>query len=174
MWLNPASQDVGFNGVWPKLGSDENIINQYFQVYFDQAVGTLSLYPSTCFTHTFPWSELPCGWLLIYLTSVEMKQLVSDVRSQFRLTSSVSASCLRDYCKTSVTPIPRYDAKCAIHHKTGFNTHKRYWWHWKVDQITQTTFLGFPSMLHHISQFLWELFFLSWDFPRAILSVLLS
>eukprot|EP00884_Botryococcus_braunii_P006941 jgi/Botrbrau1/16248/Bobra.0066s0033.1 len=46
MWgmpeLIPLAQDVGFNGVWPKLGSDENIINQYFQVYFDQAVNITS------------------------------------------------------------------------------------------------------------------------------------
>jgi hypothetical protein len=43
-------QDVGFNGVYPRLGTDNNVINEYFDVYFKQAVRPRFLFiPSPSF-----------------------------------------------------------------------------------------------------------------------------
>ena len=37
-------QDVGFDGINPTLGTDDNVINKYFTEYFPQAVS----YSETC------------------------------------------------------------------------------------------------------------------------------
>lgn len=32
-------QDIGFDGIGNVLGSDDNVVNKYFDVYFPRAVG---------------------------------------------------------------------------------------------------------------------------------------
>ena len=35
-----ALQDIGFDGISPEPGTDDNVINRYFDVYFPRAIET--------------------------------------------------------------------------------------------------------------------------------------
>ena len=41
-WLHalPWLQDIGFDGISPEAGTDDNVINRYFDVYFPRAIET--------------------------------------------------------------------------------------------------------------------------------------
>ena len=45
----PAScllQDIGFDGISPLIGTDDNVVNVYFDLYFPKAVSVANLVPN--------------------------------------------------------------------------------------------------------------------------------
>jgi hypothetical protein len=38
----PVFQDIGFDGISPLIGTDNNVVNVYFDLYFPKAVSSLA------------------------------------------------------------------------------------------------------------------------------------
>ena len=38
--MSAVPQDIGFDGISPEIGTDDNVINRYFDVYFPRAIET--------------------------------------------------------------------------------------------------------------------------------------
>ena len=52
----PCAQDIGFDGISPQAGTDDNVINRYFDVYFPRAIETANALKAQNADNGYVWT----------------------------------------------------------------------------------------------------------------------
>jgi len=63
-------QDIGFDGISPEAGTDDNVINRYFDVYFPRAIETANALKAQNAGLSYVWTTQVCSLAVWAMPSV--------------------------------------------------------------------------------------------------------